>query len=415
MMKKICKYLLITLVSVSLLLGYSFKPIKSLAAKDINQNETLGNLKKSLKEFEKQQQDNKNKKNKTQSEINANKDRIIKTEKELMETKENITLVENQIERTNEEIDKLKKENEDLLVLYQKLQNENVYVSYITGASSMTELIMRIDAIKQISDINNEKLNELETLIKNNEKLSKKLESYQKELDKRITASESLIDELQDEMLELDEGAVSIADEIKNLKEWIKVYEDMGCKDDETISSCINATDNKRWLKPVTQGRITSLYGPRSAPTASSGNYHRGIDIGVVEGTKVYPTANGVVGAIVYPTKDNRCGGKKLYIWTIVNGKKYTYVYMHLMEIKVSVGDTVTIDQVVALSGGGPKANLTNAYSDTCSTGAHLHYGLSDGGWWGSNNSNYRLSYFNSHTMNPPGFPGLYQWFYSRY
>ena len=412
MMKKLIKYFLIIITVVTILISYSVLP---LAVTEIKQNETLGDLKKSLKEYEKKQQENKNQKRKTQSEINANRDKILKTEKELMQTKENIIALENQIVKTSEEIDKLKKDNESLLVLYQKLQNENVYVSYITGASSMTELIMRVDAINQLTEYNKEQLNSLETYIKNNEKLSKKLDDYQIVLDKKIVASEAIIDELQDEIAELDEGAVSIADEISNLKEWIRIYEDMGCKDDQVLSTCINATNNSRWLKPVSKGKITSLYGQRSAPTKGASTYHKGVDIGVSEGTNVYPTANGVVAAIIYPTnQSNRCGGKKLYIWTIVNGKKYTYVYMHLMAIKVNVGDTVTTNQVVALSGGGPKANLTNALSDTCTTGAHLHYGVADGGWWGYDDKNYKLSYFNSHTMQPPGYPGLYQWFYSR-
>lgn len=414
MIEKVYKRVLSVFIIIAIIIGYTTGPIVTLAVKNIDQNETLGDLKSSLKEFEKKQQDNKNKKAKTQKEINANKEKVINTEKELMQTKENISIIESQIEKTNEEIEKLKKDNEGLLVLYQKLQNENVYVSYVTGASTMTDLIMRLDAINQVTEYNKEQLNSLETLIKNNKKLSKKLDEYQGVLDKKIIASEALIDELQDEITELDEGAVSIADEIKNLKEWIKIYEDMGCKDNQQLAACINATDNSKWLKPVTSGKITSLYGPRVAPTKGASTYHKGVDIGVAEGTKVYPTANGVVAAVVYPTAGNRCGGKRLYIWTVVNGKKYTYVYMHLMEIKVKVGDNVTINQVVALSGGGPKANLTNAYSDTCTTGAHLHYGLASDGWWGSNDSNYRLSYFNSHTMTPPGYPGLYQWFYSR-
>lgn len=410
MMKRMIKTLLvIILITFSIIV----KPV--IAAKDISQNETLGDLKKSLKEYEKQQQENKNKKQKTQSEIKANQEKAIKTENELMQTKDEITSIENQIQRTNENIEILKNQTEELLRLYQKQKNENVYVSYVTGASSITDLIMRLDAINQFTEYNKEQLDNLETLIKNNEIKSKKLAEYQVVLDKKIVAYQESIDELQDEIAELDEGAVSIADEIKNLKEWIKIYADMGCKDDQVLSSCINATDNAKWLKPVTKGRITSLYGPRTAPTKGASTYHKGVDIGVAEGTSVYPTANGVVAAIVYPTtQSNRCGGKKLYIWTVVQGKKYTYVYMHLLAIKVNVGDTVTTNQVVALSGGGPKANATNALSDTCSTGAHLHYGLADGGWWGYDDKNYKLSYFNSHTIQPPGYPGLYQWFYSR-
>ena len=75
-----------------------------------------------------------------------------------MKTQEEMGSIESKIEHTNEEIEKLKQETESLLVLYQKLENENVYVSYITGATSMTELIMRMDAISQLTDYNNEKL-----------------------------------------------------------------------------------------------------------------------------------------------------------------------------------------------------------------------------------------------------------------
>ena len=79
---------------------------------------------------------------------------------------------------------------------------------------------MRLDAINQFTEYNKERLDSLETLIKNNEKKNKKLAEYQVVLDKKIIKYQNSIDELQDVIAELDEGAVSIADEIANLKEW---------------------------------------------------------------------------------------------------------------------------------------------------------------------------------------------------
>ena len=163
----------------------------------------------------------------------------------------------------------------------------------------------------------------------------------------------------------------------------LKKYQNMGCKDEQKLTECVKLTDNSGWLKPVSRGRINSLYGYRTAPTKGASSYHKGIDIGVQEGTSVYPTADGEVSAIVYPTTSaTRCGGKKLYIVTLVNGKKYTYVYMHLLSINVSVGQEVYINTPVAKSGGGSTASKNGGY-DKCTTGAHLHYGVASGGWWG--------------------------------
>lgn len=382
------------------------------AAPKIGANDTLGTLKQSLKELEKKEKDNANKKQKTQSEINYNLKKKSNAENELVKTQEEISNVEEQIDHTNKEIEKLKKEAENLLILYQKLDNENIYASYVTGASSITELIMRIDAINELTVYNEKKLASLELLIKNNEKMNDKLDSYKNKLDRNIVAYEESVEELRDVLVELEEGEVTIQDEIKNMKQLIKNYEAMGCKDDQLLSVCINVSDNAGWLKPVSKGKITSLYGYRTSPIAGASSNHKGIDIGIPEGTAVYPTANGVVGAIV---ERSSCGGNMLYIWVTVNGKQYTTVFMHLKSFApgIKVGSKVTVNTVVAYSGGGASTAAKYGGYDRCTTGAHLHYGLAYNGWYGSGKTT-PLSSFNSHTMKPPGYPGLYQWFYSR-
>ena len=317
---------------------------------------------------------------------------------------DDIENVNKNIEKTNAEIEEIKDETIELLVLNQKIESENIYLSYITGASTMTELIMRSDMIDMLTSYNNARLKELELLTENNNKLKKSLKEHQEELDKKRKEYEKLAETLGEEYAKMNEGYVTIEEEIKTMKELIKYYEDYGCKLDEDLMACVDVENNTKWLKPVTKGVITSLVGYRDAPTPTVGTNHTGIDIGVKEGTNVYPTANGVVGAIV---RKSSCGGNKLYIWTYVNGKKYTYVYMHLKEIKVSVGEKVNVNQVVALSGG-----LKYGY-DQCTTGAHLHYGLAEGHHFGSA-GDLALSKFNSYIINPPGFPGLGQWFYGR-
>ena len=385
--------------------GFLMNPIGVKSA--IKSGDTLASLRNQLKELQNKQAEQKNKKQKTQSEITANTNQMHKAEAELQQTRDEISTLTNQIDKTNEEINKLKEENESLLILYQKLEQENFYVNYVTGASTMTDLIMRLDAINQLTEYNQERLDELEMLIKNNEKMNKQLANYQVTLDNKIVAYEASIEELGDVLAELEEGAVTIQEEINAMKELIKYYENMGCKEDQDLIACVSVANNSGWLKPVPKGRITSLFGYRVSPTAGASSNHKGIDIGVAEGTKVYATAAGTVGAIV---RKSSCGGNMVYIWVYVNGKPYTTVFMHLLQINVNVGDKVTVNTVIGLSGGGSTGTKHGGY-DRCTTGAHLHYGLAEGGFYGKD---IALSKFNSHVINPPGYPGLYQWFYTR-
>ena len=395
-MKKIVLRIFIVILTLGLFLSLGIDTSAKTA-------QTLGELKQELTDLQNKKAAQDKKKKQTESEIAANKNKVLKTSRELEETKADIETVKKEIEETNLRIDDLKNDSESILRLYQQLESENVYMAYITGASSMTDLIMRMDAINQLTDYNDSKINEMEQLSNDNKKLNKELDKYEVKLNERIEEYEAAIDALGDELEGIEEGVVDLATQISQKKETIKTYEAMGCKDDELLSVCSNLTDSAGWLKPVSKGRITSLYGYRNAPTAGASSNHKGIDIGVAEGTPAYATAAGTVGAIV---RKSSCGGNMVYVWVRVNGKPYTFVFMHLLEIKVSVGDAVNVNTVIGLSGGGSTAKKNGGY-DRCTTGAHLHYGLAEGGFYDSSN-------FNSHTINPPGYPGLYQWFYSR-
>ncbi len=367
--------------------------------------QTLGDLRKQLTELQSKQKAQEDKKKQTEAEKKANINKKNQADNDLMATQTKISDLTAEIESTNKDIEQAKIDSENLLRLYQQLESDNVYMAYITGASSMTEMIMRMDAVSQLTDANQEKLDKLELLIKNNEKLNKELDKYEDELGEKIVAYEKSIEALDDELDTLEEGTVSLDKQISSLKESIKSYEDLGCKDDQLLSVCLNKDiNNSSWLRPVSKAKITSLYGNRTSPTPGASSNHKGIDMAVSEGTKVYATAAGTVGAIV---RRSSCGGNMVYIWAYVNGKPYTYVFMHLLEIKVEVGQVVTTSDVVALSGGGKSTASKYGGYDRCTTGAHLHYGLASGGFYNSSN-------FNSHTINPPGYPGLYQWFYTR-
>lgn len=405
-MKKIIELIFKNCLILVVLFGYVFSTI-NVEALTIKNGTTLADLRANLKALQKEKKDSENAKKKTQNEINAAENKIGNAKNEIDKANIEINVLGEEIDKTNVEIEELKKKTESLLLLYQKFANENEYVTYITGANDMTELIMRMDAIGQLTEYNEEQINNLELLIRNNKKMSKELENYQVSLNSKIETYEANIESLGRDLAEIVEGAESIDSEIQGVKELISYYEKVGCKEDEDLVACVNIANNTGWIRPLTKGKITSPFGWRIHPTKGGWKFHNGIDIGGNgEGTKIYSSAAGIVGKI---TRKSSCGGNMVYIWVYVKGVPYTVVYMHLLDIYVNVGDSVTTSTVIGTVGGGAK---TKSY-DKCSTGAHLHYGVSKNNHYLKSKSE-TYSKFTANMIDPPNFPSYGSWFYSR-
>lgn len=105
--------------------------------------------------------------------------------------------------------------------------------------------------------------------------------------------------------------------------------------------------------------RVTSDYGPRTAPTGGASSYHRGIDIGAAYGADIVAAADGTVSFAGY---SNAAGN---YV-TVSHGNGVYTVYMHCSSLNVSKGQGVSAGQVIAKVG-----------STGISTGNHLHFGVS--------------------------------------
>ena len=105
-----------------------------------------------------------------------------------------------------------------------------------------------------------------------------------------------------------------------------------------------------------TGGVITSTFGPRW------GTIHRGLDIGCSEGTPIVAGESGVVTISQYSSSAGN-------FVAINHGGGVSTVYMHNSQLLVSVGQTVSRGDVIALSG-----NTGN------STGPHCHFAVSING-----------------------------------
>lgn len=130
---------------------------------------------------------------------------------------------------------------------------------------------------------------------------------------------------------------------------------DTDTQSSEDLSS-ESSTQSGEWYWPTDGTRITSTFGPRSAPVPGASTDHGAIDIGVPEGTNVYACDSGTV---ITATDSGKAGN----LVTIDHGNGYVTKYMHNSEFKVAVGNKVTKGQIIALSGNTGNTN-----------GPHLHF-----------------------------------------
>ena len=380
----------------------------------VNAGETLRDKKNYLATLQKQKADNEYAKSKTQAEINSQNNKIANAHSDVEKAEADIEIAKKKITESNEKIEATKDETSKLLVFYEIMQGDNNMLEYISGASTMTDLIMRIESVSQILNYNQEKIKGLEDLILENEELQVSLKRKEEELSQKIVEYETNVKDLKGNLSELVEVVLDIDSQIEAQKRIIKYYEDIGCEDNQLISECeAQIVNNARWLRPTDKGYISSDFGYRSfyLNGAPYHDYHNAVDIaGSGAGANIYPAAGGVVVATVYRSS---CGGNQVYINVTVQGHRYTIFYAHMLDVYVKVGDVVTNQDVIGTVGGGGITLRSNGGWDTCSTGWHLHFGVANGYYLGGDYDDYNVLVAKS--IRPPMVPAYGNWFYSRY
>lgn len=392
------------LMIFSVLFSYFVNPAPVYAKSEAEK--TLGDLQNELAALKKKKADNEAQKQETKNQIQAKKNAIAQAEKDIDQAEKDIEEAEKKIEESNKRMEGLKEQTENIMKALQQLQNQNVYVEYVSDSSSITELVMRLAAIEQITSSNQKNLEDLKTLIKQNEQLKVDLAAKQKELEKKIPEYQSAIESLYGNLESYDKFELDIDTQIKTLEESVKDYEERSKRMFNGVIRkdvlLLDLMDSSSWLKPLNKGTVTSPEGYRTHPvTGALYSFHSGIDIGGnAEGTPVYAAAGGKVSGIIYRYK---CGGNMVYVDVVVDGKPYTTYYYHLLTINVKVGQTVDHKTVIGTVGGGSTSTSRGGY-DQCTTGAHLHFGVMNGYYAGSTPA--------SRVIVPPGFRNAkgYSW-----
>ena len=411
-MKRIINYLIVTLILLT--------PFSNIYA------QTLNEMYSELKKLESEQAKITNGKLLTETEIKKLKTEISEVEAKIEKTEENIKETELEIGNTEKEIE-TKKDETDQMLLYLQIKNarDNSMLEYIFQAKDYTDFIYRYYVVTQMSNYNNDLVKELNILVKKLNQEKEELAKKEKELASQKQEQSNKLSTLNANMKELTEEGTSIEDDIKSLKLDINKYEKMGCGKTENTEKCVlRIAEEKRkkeeaerrareeaarrsgnnsstpttvvssdgWHLPVSSAVVTSQFQVvRTDCYNCGGSSHRGIDLGVGEGTPVYAAASGSVAYVVTSGSSLSCGGIKVYLYHVVNGRLYTTTYMHLLRATVSYGQSVTPNTIIGYSGGRSTATRNGGY-DACTTGAHLHFGVASG------NS---VNKFNSNAFNP--------------
>ncbi len=304
---------------------------------------------------------------KTEQEIQAAKKEMEQISNKIVQASEDISKFESEISELEKKIDIKEKQIKDLVSFLQISDSENFYLKYIFGAENFTDLIYRISVIEQLTTKSDELIDEMNSLISENQKKIEELEKKKVELNEMNIQVLQKINELGKEKEKYFDETLTIDEEIRTVKNQIKLYRDLGCKDDENISTCTSMIPSSSgFIRPVRNGAITDNYGVRVSPCYGCSTFHKGIDIGGNrEGTTVMAAAAGRVVDVDKYT----CGGKVITINHNINGKEFSTRYFHLLKTNVKVGDIVAQGEKIAEVGGG-----NTAYYDSCSTGPHLHF-----------------------------------------
>ena len=340
-------------------------------------SKTLQELIDELNDLEIHLQEVSDEKNLTQEQLDEVTKNIINIGLEINEVENKMIELNDNIENNKIEIKNKEKQIKKLVNLMQKNDSENFYLEFLFGSEDLTDFIYRRQAIEQITKYNDKLVDDLNKMIEEDKNLQIELDEQKEELNTKKIELQKEQEELGLKVTMLDEDSRDVLEDLASAKKTIDNYKKMGCFPTDSLENCSQIPADSDFLRPLTQGVITSGYGTRDNPVSGGYQFHAAIDIGGnPTGTSVYATANGRV-VLAYHVKNpevanSSCGGNFVVIQHKIGNAYYASRYMHLSKIYVTENQTVTSNDIIGAVGGG------ESY-DRCSTGAHLDFSIAQG------------------------------------
>lgn len=385
-MKKISSVILLILLAVFII------PVNTNA-------KTLKQLEDEVNKFTADLESKNNQIAANDAEVAEIKQKIADYENQISEIKSETAVLEQEIEESNIEIAEKSEQSKSLFQYLQVSEGENAYVEYIFGATDVTDMVYRMAIVEQLTEYNDQVMDDLTKLIEDNKQRKEELAAKNTELEKLTDELEAEQSKINAETAAIRDAMPSVEKQKEEAEKQLAYYKKLGCGENEDITSCEMRVNGNSvpsasgFYRPMVSGYVTQNW-------MNAG--HLGIDLSNTNKTiEIYPVASGVVFAKYYDTY----GALVLKIRHNVNGRYIYSTYAHLSAWYVNVGDVVTPDTVIGRMGN-------TGYS----FGAHLHLELTTCDWHAGGGCTWAT--YQKSTINPRqyiGFPsGLRVWWNGR-
>ncbi len=248
------------------------------------------------------------------------------------------------------------------------MTSDTTYIATVLGSESYTDMLMKSETLKRVSEHDSKLIKELEDAVK-------KIEADKAAIEENKASVVSIRADVTVQLGELDEAYAQSQLAIDHLKNQESQYnKDIAAieKEKEALMRELDAIVNGNvssgtvssgsWVWPVPSSRyITSYFNAKDS--VRDYRSHTGIDIAAPKNTPIVAANYGTVIAVI----NNYTPGVGYGRYTMIDhGSNIYTIYAHCESLAVSVGQKVVPGQVVAYMG-----------TTGNSTGYHLHFGVS--------------------------------------
>ncbi len=302
---------------------------------------------------------------------------ITKMQAKITELEMDQKELEDSIQQTQADLETAKAaEEKQYEMMKQRIQmvyesGNKSYLDVLLKASSMTDVMNKMEYTSQVSLYDYNMLTELKDARAQVAAMEQKLETdlaANESLQAEVTSEKENMEDLVDEKTaEVEKYNASIATQQEEVDKYnqavaeaesiIAAAEQSALANNTTTSATTYTGGAFTWPVPGCYS-ISSYFGTRTSPTAGASSNHKGIDIPCSSGTPVVAAASGTVIVATY----NYAEGN--YV-AIDHGGGVVTLYMHNSSLAVSAGQNVTAGQTIAYAG-----------STGVSTGPHCHFGV---------------------------------------
>lgn len=254
----------------------------------------------------------------------------------------------------------------------------------IFKATSVTDLLGRIDFINEIMDYDKQVMQELQDLRDKLDSEKSELETAREEqaeakqvlvdrkaeLQQQQAEANALVQQIQSQEAEYQDTLDSIEEEEEQIQAMIvKKSQELAAQGNPNSGNATSGVVTSwmgaggyMWPEKASK-KITSPFGNRASPGGIGSTNHKGVDIGGVGySTQVLASKAGTVIVSQYSSSYGN------YV-VVSHGSGNTTLYAHMSSRSVSAGQYVQQGQVLGITG-----------STGNSTGAHLHFEITEGG-----------------------------------